>query len=414
MTETTDSAPQPSTMAKALAVAKKLLRPSRTVVLFGVLVAYAKIVAAWQTAPSFLVLPGASKTSHRIGATPLKGLRPVQLQLNYKSKNDQSLIHTLSSLASGILVFSSYLSWTSGRRRGRHQHAAQLVVMSAAEVADPSSSQITASPNSSSSCSKWKCISGCGACCYLSEQDRPYLQDLLSPDEYTTFKGLVASDGWCRHFDKENRGCQIYDDRPVFCRVKTWLNMKADGFGVDTSDEEEVEAFPAYCCREHIGAVYGDSSEEMQRFNEEVSIGLEDLEEVPEGVSATGELDDEGFPALPEGWQVADEDPFLEVEYENADVNDGDFSYSGDDDGDDGVIYSGDGGDDDEEEDLARSHMGSWDDEDDDESEDDLEDDDEDWAAQEVGTIKTFQKSDDADRSSASAGGGGKKTGIKK
>lgn len=120
----------------------------------------------------------------------------------------------------------------------------------------------------------WSCVKNCGACCYLSQEDRPYLSDLLTEEELIVFHDLIGSDGWCRHFNKATRSCNIYEDRPSFCRVKTWLAEKADGFGVDTSDKDEVDAFCAACCREHIRDVHGADSPEMQRFDEQVPVGI--------------------------------------------------------------------------------------------------------------------------------------------
>lgn len=145
----------------------------------------------------------------------------------------------------------------------------------------------------------WKCVSDCGACCFLAPQDRPYLEDLLSPSEMDTFRGLVGEDGWCRHFDKSKRACLIYDDRPVFCRVKTWLGSKAEGFGVDPTDAAQLGGFCAECCREHVTEVYGKESPEMQRFNTEVLVGLDDPDQV-EGVWQEVQFDenDGADPAL--------------------------------------------------------------------------------------------------------------------
>jgi len=140
----------------------------------------------------------------------------------------------------------------------------------------------------------WKCVKNCGACCYLAPEDRPYLADLLSVSELATFKGLVAEDGWCRHYDKERRNCKIFEDRPSFCRVKTWLSGKAEGFGVDPTSSEELGIFCAEACRENIQDVFGAESPEMERYNAEVTVyppdeDMEGWEEVGEGDSDDGE-----------------------------------------------------------------------------------------------------------------------------
>eukprot|EP00913_Durusdinium_trenchii_P010635 g9979.t1 len=119
----------------------------------------------------------------------------------------------------------------------------------------------------------WKCVSGCGACCMLGTEDGA-----------DTRKGW-KEDGWCKHFDHESRTCKIYDDRPDFCRVKTFLCAQAPFFGVDSADEDALGGFCADSCRQNIGDVYGDDSEEMLKFDSEVSVFL-DIEnedgEIPE------------------------------------------------------------------------------------------------------------------------------------
>ncbi|CAK9013873.1 unnamed protein product [Durusdinium trenchii] len=131
----------------------------------------------------------------------------------------------------------------------------------------------------------WKCVSGCGACCMLGTEDRPFLKELLSEEQLKTFRSLPREDGWCKHFDHESRTCKIYDDRPDFCRVKTFLCAQAPFFGVDSADEDALGGFCADSCRQNIGDVYGDDSEEMLKFDSEVSVFL-DIEnedgEIPE------------------------------------------------------------------------------------------------------------------------------------
>ena len=67
---------------------------------------------------------------------------------------------------------------------------------------------------------KWQCISGCGACCNLSPDDRPDLAQYLSSEELELYLSMVGEDGWCINYDRDNRKCQIYDERPRFCRVQ--------------------------------------------------------------------------------------------------------------------------------------------------------------------------------------------------
>jgi len=124
------------------------------------------------------------------------------------------------------------------------------------------------------------------------------LADLLSEEELAVFRNLVGPNGWCRHYDTEGRSCQIYDDRPSFCRVKTWLATKADGFGVNASDQAELDGFCADCCREHVSSVYGDTSEEMVRFDTAVPF---------HGVERDGMVRLEAVDGIPSGWEAEEE-----------------------------------------------------------------------------------------------------------
>lgn len=63
---------------------------------------------------------------------------------------------------------------------------------------------------------------------------------------------MANEDGWCKHFDKENRACSIYPDRPRFCRVET--ETFGSMYGVDP---EDMDDFCAACCHEQISDVYG-------------------------------------------------------------------------------------------------------------------------------------------------------------
>jgi hypothetical protein len=111
----------------------------------------------------------------------------------------------------------------------------------------------------------WQCVNGCGACCYLAPQERPDLAEYLTPAQLTLYLELVGADGWCVHYDKTQRICTIYADRPDFCRVTptTFKTM----FGVNA---EELNEFAIDCCQEHIRDIYGDQSTEMKRFKQAV------------------------------------------------------------------------------------------------------------------------------------------------
>ncbi len=113
----------------------------------------------------------------------------------------------------------------------------------------------------------WRCISGCGACCYLDPSERPELDEYLDPDELELYLSMVGSDGWCVNFDRATRQCRIYEDRPRFCRVEA--DVFADLYGIDP---DELNDFAIDCCQQQIESVYGDRSLEMLRFNREVGI----------------------------------------------------------------------------------------------------------------------------------------------
>ncbi|MCS6815094.1 MAG: YkgJ family cysteine cluster protein [Cyanobacteria bacterium] len=114
---------------------------------------------------------------------------------------------------------------------------------------------------------RWQCVNQCGACCHLEPSDRPDLATYLSPDELTHYLSLVGEDGWCIHFDHNTRKCQIYADRPRFCRVQA--DVFYDLYGIAPHDLNE---FAIDCCQQQIGGVYGDHSPEMRRFNQMVGV----------------------------------------------------------------------------------------------------------------------------------------------
>ena len=111
----------------------------------------------------------------------------------------------------------------------------------------------------------WQCVKQCGACCHLDPQERPDLEEYLSPQELELYLTMVGEGGWCIHFDHSNRNCRIYPERPRFCRVEleTFRNM----YGIEP---EEVSDFAIDCCHQQIESTYGRRSIEMLRFNSEV------------------------------------------------------------------------------------------------------------------------------------------------
>ncbi|WP_013323142.1 YkgJ family cysteine cluster protein [Gloeothece verrucosa] len=112
----------------------------------------------------------------------------------------------------------------------------------------------------------WRCVKQCGACCHLAPEERPELDEYLSPEELNHYLSLVGEGGWCIHFDHETRECKIYEQRPIFCRV-TPDNFERM-YGVCG---EEFNEFAIECCQEQIEAVYGADSAEMDRYNQSLA-----------------------------------------------------------------------------------------------------------------------------------------------
>ena len=113
---------------------------------------------------------------------------------------------------------------------------------------------------------KWRCVSGCGACCNLAPEERPDLDEYLSESELATYMSMVGEDGWCINYDRDSRQCQIYPERPRFCRVQpdTFESM----FGIES---DEFNDFAIACCQEQITGVYGAQSIEMERYESEIT-----------------------------------------------------------------------------------------------------------------------------------------------
>jgi uncharacterized protein len=111
----------------------------------------------------------------------------------------------------------------------------------------------------------WRCVENCGACCNLTPEDRPDLEEYLTAEELEIYLEMVGENGWCINYDLETRKCTIYEHRPRFCRVQpdTFQEM----FGVETA---EFNQFAIACCRAQISDVYGDESLEMERYDREV------------------------------------------------------------------------------------------------------------------------------------------------
>ncbi len=113
----------------------------------------------------------------------------------------------------------------------------------------------------------WQCVKFCGACCYLAPTERPDLEDYLTPEQLALYLCLVGPEGWCIHYDDQQRICTIYDQRPDFCRV-TPATFKA----MFDIEPEDLDGFATECCQEHISDLYGEDSSELDRFNQAVGL----------------------------------------------------------------------------------------------------------------------------------------------
>ncbi|AFY59533.1 YkgJ family cysteine cluster protein [Synechococcus sp. PCC 6312] len=111
----------------------------------------------------------------------------------------------------------------------------------------------------------WRCMSGCGACCYLDPEERADVQDYLSPEEWHQYLGLVSQTGWCIHYDSQTRKCKIYENRPRFCRVSPELFTEL--YQVTAA---EFNDFAIDCCRDFIADEYGEQSLESLKYEREI------------------------------------------------------------------------------------------------------------------------------------------------
>lgn len=111
----------------------------------------------------------------------------------------------------------------------------------------------------------WQCVKNCGACCYLEPSERPELDEYLGSEELELYLSLVGEDGWCIHYDSQNRECSIYSNRPRFCRVQP--EVFTEMFGIEPP---ELNDFAIDCCQQQIEGVYGADSTEMKQYNEQV------------------------------------------------------------------------------------------------------------------------------------------------
>ena len=110
----------------------------------------------------------------------------------------------------------------------------------------------------------WICIENCGACCRFDLTERDDLSKILTSNDIALINSMTTKDGWCKYLDKSNRKCKIYETRPHFCQVNKF----------STSFKEYLkngDKFLIDCCKQHISSIYGNKSEQMQKFKKNIS-----------------------------------------------------------------------------------------------------------------------------------------------
>ena len=110
----------------------------------------------------------------------------------------------------------------------------------------------------------WSCIENCGACCKFDLTERADLSDKLSMNDINLINSMTSKDGWCKHLDRSNKKCLIYEKRPHFCRVNEFSNSFKEYL-------EKGDKFLIDCCKQHISSIHGKKSTQMQRYKKEIS-----------------------------------------------------------------------------------------------------------------------------------------------
>ena len=105
----------------------------------------------------------------------------------------------------------------------------------------------------------WSCIENCGACCRLDLTEREDISNKLSSYDIALIKSMTSPDGWCKHLNKSNRKCMIYESRPSFCRVNEFSTSFKDYL-------KHGDKFLIDCCTQHISSIYGHKSKQMKDF----------------------------------------------------------------------------------------------------------------------------------------------------
>ncbi len=180
---------------------------------------------------------------------------------------------------------------------------------------------VAASPASAPPAVKWQCTPGCGACCRIGGYDAEVLDEMLRDEaDMKKYVSMLGDDGWCKNFDKENRSCGVYEERPWFCRVTK------ESFG-KLYEFEDINKFAIECCFFHIDDVYGPRSGEMNRFEQAVGVrwiaeadGPEDTPEGEGGVEGDAQLPGQNADEGEEEQEIVWADDLVDCDQEACEV----------------------------------------------------------------------------------------------
>ena len=110
----------------------------------------------------------------------------------------------------------------------------------------------------------WSCIENCGACCRFDLNERGNLSKVLDKKDINLINSMTRNDGWCKHFNKSNKKCMIYESRPHFCRVNKFSKSFKEYL-------KKGDKFLIACCKQHISSIYGTRSNQMKDFKIAIS-----------------------------------------------------------------------------------------------------------------------------------------------
>ena len=105
----------------------------------------------------------------------------------------------------------------------------------------------------------WCCMENCGACCKFDLTNREDLKDKLTIDDLKLINSMTTDEGWCKHLDKKNKKCLIYENRPDFCRVDKFSSKFNEYL-------KNGDKFLINCCKQHISSIYGRKSQQMKKY----------------------------------------------------------------------------------------------------------------------------------------------------